>query len=73
MFTKIAPFSQATPGIASLETFLSLGLHLVKEHVLDVKTLIKALTVGPMNSYNMEHSGLAPKAQADICIVDPSE
>lgn len=67
---KTMPFSQATPGISSIETFFSLGLHLVNQGVMNMNTFIKAVTSGPLQALNLSLTCFETGAQADICVID---
>jgi dihydroorotase len=68
--SKHAPFTQAEPGISGVDTLLSLGLHLVGQNLISLKTLIKALSLGPMQAYNQSFSGFKAGANADLIVVD---
>lgn len=71
--SKLAPFAESTPGISSLATMLSLGLHLVKEGHLSLKTWVRAVTSGPLQSLGMQPRPLKAGCYADLCVVDPNQ
>jgi dihydroorotase len=68
---KLAPFSDAEPGISGLETLLPLTLRLVDEKVLSLSQAIALVTRGPANILGLDSGHLGADATADICIIDP--
>jgi dihydroorotase len=68
---KLAPFSDAEPGVSALETLLPLTLRLVDEEVLPLSDAIAALTKRPAEIIGIDSGHLAVGAIADICIFDP--
>ncbi len=68
---KLAPFGDTEPGLSALDTYLSLGIHLVHQKKLDVTTLIHALTHRAATLFQLPAGTLSVNACADICIVDP--
>ncbi|MBN4080371.1 dihydroorotase [Beggiatoa alba] len=69
---KLAPFSATEPGISALETLLSLGLRLVNENVIDLKTLVQKLTLEPAKILGIAAGHLSLNSAADICIFNPA-
>ena len=68
---KLAPFSDAEPGISGLETLLPLTLKLVEEKVVSLPQAIALLTRGPADILGFDSGHLGANATADICIFDP--
>ncbi len=68
---KLAPFGDTIPGLSAVDTFFSLGLHLVKEKQLALEHLIAAITSRPAEIFNIPGGTLSLGARADICIIDP--
>ena len=68
---KLAPFSESAPGIAGLETLLSLMLRLVNEGVLTLAQAIAAVTSKPAKILGIDVGHLGVGAPADICVFDP--
>lgn len=67
---KICTFTEAANGIIGLETALPLTVGIAK---IDIKTVIKRLTVGPRAILGDSTIGtLQPGARADITIIDPN-
>lgn len=71
-FTKLAPFAQTTPGMSTLDTFLSLGLHLVNRYELNPQTLIAVLSFNLAKIFNLACGQLQVGALADLIIFDPN-
>jgi dihydroorotase len=70
---KLAPFSESSPGIAGLETLLSLTLKLVKEDVLTLPDAVATLTANPARILGIDTGQLSIGARADLCIFDPNK
>lgn len=68
---KLAPFSDAEPGISGLETLLPLTLKLVEEKIVSLPQAIALVTQKPANILGLDSGNLAVGATADICIFDP--
>jgi dihydroorotase len=68
---KLAPFSESSPGIAGLETLLSLTLKLVDEDVLKLPQAVAALTANPARILGIDAGQLSIGARADLCVFDP--
>jgi dihydroorotase len=68
---KLAPFSDAEPGISGLETLLPLTLKLVDEQVLTLSEAIALLTHRPAEILGIDAGELGVGATADVCIIDP--
>ncbi|UCH53632.1 MAG: dihydroorotase, partial [Pseudomonadota bacterium] len=69
---KLAPFSDAEPGISGLETLLPLTLKLVDEQILTLSEAIASLTHRPAEILGIDAGDLGVGSTADICIFDPS-
>ena len=69
---KLAPFGESIPGLSAIDTFLSLGLHLVEQKKCDLHALLGAITYRAAQMYQIPGGTLSLEADADICIVDPS-
>jgi dihydroorotase len=69
---KLAPFSESAPGIAGLETLLSLALKLVDEDVLKLPEAVAALTTNPARILGIDTGQLSIGATANICVFDPN-
>jgi len=67
---KLAPFAEAAPGIAGLETLLALTLQLVGER-LPLPVAVAALTANPAAIIGLDAGHLSPGAAADLCLFDP--
>ncbi|OGI69629.1 MAG: dihydroorotase, partial [Candidatus Muproteobacteria bacterium RBG_16_60_9] len=68
---KLAPFSDAEPGISGLETLLPLTLKLVNEKLIPLPQAIALLTQSPADILGLESGRIGVGATADICIFDP--
>ncbi|MBT7811843.1 MAG: amidohydrolase family protein, partial [Proteobacteria bacterium] len=69
---KLAPFSESEPGIAGLETLLSLTLQLVLDGVISLPEAISRVTFNPACILGIDVGRLSPGAPADVCIFNPS-
>ena len=69
---KLAPFSESAPGIAGLETLLSLTLKLVNEKVISLSDGLARVTTQPARILGIDVGQLTPRTPADICILDPN-
>lgn len=69
---KLAPFSEAEPGISGLETLLPLTLRLVDEGVIALPRALALLTSEPAAVLGIDAGHLGPGATADVCVFDPS-
>jgi dihydroorotase len=70
---KLAPFSDAEPGISGLETLLPLTLKLVNEKLVSLPQAIALVTQKPADILGLDTGRLGIGATADICIFDPKE
>jgi dihydroorotase len=70
---KLAPFSESAPGIAGLDTLLSLTLKLVNEGVMKLPEAIAALTSNPARILGVDAGELSIGARADLCVFDPNK
>ncbi|MDH5378225.1 MAG: dihydroorotase [Gammaproteobacteria bacterium] len=68
---KFGPISETEPGISGLETFLLLGLRLVKDKVLTLSQLISLISSGPAQILGLPVGNLSVDSTADLCIFDP--
>ncbi len=69
---KEVEFDQAANGIIGLETALSLGLSLVRENVIRMKTLVEKMSTNPARVLGLE-SGLLINRPADLSIIDSEQ
>lgn len=69
---KEVAFGDALPGISGIETALGLLLAAVDANVLDLMTIVRALTVGPAHvvTGSPGRGGLHEGARADLVLVD---
>lgn len=68
---KLAPFSDAAPGVSALETLLPLTLKLVDDNVVSLPEAIALLTQRPADILGVEIGRLGVGTTADVCIFDP--
>ena len=68
---KDVEFECAAHGIVGLETALALSLALVRDHGLDVETLVRAMSVNPARILGVPGGSLAEGAPADVTVIDP--
>jgi dihydroorotase len=66
--SKDVEFNLASFGISGLETALALCLGLVEEGVLDLKGLIRKMTVNPARLLNLPYGEAAPGKPADLIV-----
>ena len=69
---KQLEFDAAPFGIVGFETALPLTLALVEEDVISLETAIAKLTCDPARAFGLNKGTLAPGADADVVIMDPS-
>lgn len=69
--SKNVEFDIAAFGISGLETALGLSLALVREGVLDMKTLLAKMTINPARLLGIPYGQLAPGRVADLIIINP--
>ncbi|HKY69955.1 MAG TPA: amidohydrolase family protein [Gammaproteobacteria bacterium] len=67
---KLAPFGQTSPGFSAIETFFSVGVHLVNQGHFDLFTLIQAMTVGPSKAMGLPSPTLAVGNKANLFLAD---
>ncbi|MDX1756917.1 MAG: dihydroorotase [Marinobacter sp.] len=67
---KQAPVGATEPGLSTVESVLSMGLHLVRDGELDEQQLVRSLTAGPASVLGRAAS-LDEGAVADLCVFDP--
>jgi dihydroorotase len=70
---KKVPFDATEPGVCAVETWLPLSLRLVEEGILDLATVIAAMTSGPAEVIGLEAGTLSEGTVADVAIFDPNE
>lgn len=68
---KLAPFSNAEPGVSGLETLLPLTLRLVDDGLVTLSEAIALLTSKPAAVLGVDAGHLGIGATADLCLVDP--
>ncbi len=68
---KLDVFADTAPGIAAIETLLSLMVRLTEENVLTLPQAIARLTLGPAGVLNLPGGRLVPGLPADVCVFDP--
>jgi dihydroorotase len=69
---KDVEFECAAHGIVGLETALALSLALVRDHGLDIDTLVRAMSVNPARILGVPGGSLALGAVADVTVIDPN-
>lgn len=69
---KLAPFAETLPGLSAIDTYLSLGISLVKNQKLDLTILVRALTANPAGIFNLPAGSLSVGSHANVCIVNPN-
>jgi len=67
---KLAPFVEAAPGIAGVDTLLALTMELVTQGALPRATAIAALTANPAAIIGLDAGHLGRGAVADLCLFD---
>jgi dihydroorotase len=70
-YEKEVEFDFAPFGIIGLETELALSLELVRNKVLDVRSLVEKLTVNPARLLRLKKGTLSAGVDADITVIDP--
>ena len=69
---KALPITKAPSGIIGLETALGLGItELVKKGYLSMMDLLRLMTTGPAQVYNLDAGYIAEGGPADIVLIDP--
>ena len=70
---KALPITKAPSGIIGLETALGLGItELVKKGYLSMMDLLRVMTIGPAQVYNLDAGYIAEGGPADIVLIDPN-
>jgi dihydroorotase len=69
---KDVEFECAAHGIVGLETALALSLALVRDHGLDIDTLVRAMSVNPARILGVPGGSLAVGAIGDVTVIDPN-
>ena len=71
---KALPITKAPSGIIGLETALGLGItELVEKGHLTMMELLKLMTIGPSEVYNLDAGYIAEGGPADIVLIDPNK
>lgn len=70
---KLAPFSEAAIGIAGIDTLLTLAYTLVRDGIIDLETVISAMTDNPARIAGLDCGKLNSGSPADLCIFDPDK
>ncbi|MCK4704169.1 MAG: amidohydrolase family protein, partial [Gammaproteobacteria bacterium] len=65
---KEAPFAGTEPGISALATLLPLAIRLADQEIIDIETIIRAMTSTPASILGINAGSLTIGASADICI-----
>ncbi len=68
---KLDAFPDTAPGIAAVETLLSLMVELTAEGVLTLPRAVARLTLGPAHVLGLPAGRLRPGLPADLCVFDP--
>lgn len=68
---KDVEFDAAANGIVGLETAVPLMLGLADEGVVELATVIRAMTLNPASAVGLDKGTLAVGAVADVTIIDP--
>jgi dihydroorotase len=69
---KDVEFECAAHGIVGLETALALSLTLLRDHGLDIDTLVRVMSVNPARILRVPGGSLAVGAPADVTVIDPN-
>ncbi|MBX3027685.1 dihydroorotase [bacterium] len=69
---KDVEFECAAHGIVGLETSLALSLALVREHGVDIETLVRAMSVTPARILGVPGGNLAVGEIGDVTVIDPA-
>lgn len=71
---KALPITKAPSGIIGLETALGLGItELVEKGHLTMMELLKLMTIGPSEVYNLDAGYIAEGGPADIVLINPNK
>ncbi len=70
---KDKEFDAAAFGISGLETAFALSMHLVDQEILDLKQLVKLMSLNPSQIMGISKGTLSPKANVDITIINPKK
>ncbi|MDD2758927.1 MAG: dihydroorotase [Methylomonas sp.] len=70
---KLGAFPETEPGIASLESLLSLTLDMAQQHRVDLTHALASLTQKPAEILGLNAGALTPGFAADVCIFDPKQ
>lgn len=67
---KESPFASTEPGISALATLLPLATRLADQNIVNIETIIQAITSAPASILGMNTGSLSIGATADICILN---
>jgi len=70
---KEAPFASTEPGISALATLLPLSLRLADQNIINIETIIRAITSAPASILGMNSGSISIGATADICVLNRNE
>lgn len=70
---KLAPFGETTPGMSTMDTFLSLGVKLVNEGKISLNQLIQATSNNPSDIFNLPIGHLTENSPANLTVIDPNQ
>ena len=66
---KESPFAATEPGISALATLLPLATRLADQGIIDIETIIKAITSAPADILGMKAGSLSVGRSANICMI----
>ena len=69
---KLCEYDFAAFGISGLETALATLLRLVRMEELDLKLVLRKLTVGPARAFGLSAGTLRPGSPADVTVLGPN-
>ncbi|MCK5263377.1 MAG: amidohydrolase family protein, partial [Gammaproteobacteria bacterium] len=67
---KESPFASTEPGISALATLLPLATRLADQEIVDIDTIIRAITSAPASILDLNTGTLTIGTSADICILN---
>ena len=70
---KRRPFADAAPGMAGAETLLAMVLTLVRDGVVSTERAFDLVARNPARLLGVAAGELAPRAEADIALIDPDK
>jgi len=72
-YAKQVPFTEALPGISSLDIFVPLSFRLVLQNKLSWSAWVSCISTYPKNILQLKNTGLNPGEIADFFIFDPEK